>query len=152
MKKFFLTGALALALLLSNSTADAARYFTQGDNPGSSTPYGDNLKVGKYAQASDAKIYYEVYGKGNPILILHGGGVGSPYELGKILDELKKSHKLIVMSTRGHGRSEIGHEPLTYKQKADDALAVLDDLKISAPVQIIGFSDGAYTACFIPNV
>ena len=146
MKKFFLTGALALAFLLSNSTADAARYFTQGDNPGSSTPYGDNLKVGKYAQASDAKIYYEVYGKGNPILILHGGGVGSPYELGKILDELKKSHKLIVMSTRGHGRSEIGHEPLTYKQKADDALAVLDDLKISAPVQIIGFSDGAYTA------
>ena len=146
MKKFLLTGALALALLLSNSTADAARYFTQGDNPGSSTPYGDNLKVGKYAQASDAKIYYEVYGKGNPILILHGGGVGSPYELGKILDELKKSHKLIVMSTRGHGRSEIGHEPLTYKQKADDALAVLDDLKISSPVQIIGFSDGAYTA------
>ena len=50
------------------------------------------------------------------------------------------------MSTRGHGRSEIGHAPLTYKQKADDALGVLDALKISAPVQIFGFSDGAYTA------
>ena len=79
-------------------------------------------------------------------MILHGGGVGSPYELGKILDELKKSHKIIVMSTRGHGRSEIGHSPLTYKQKADDALAVLNDLGISAPIQILGFSDGAYTA------
>ena len=145
MKKIFLTGTLAMSLLIGNS-ADAARYFTQGDNPGSSTPYGDNLKVGAYVQAVDAKIYYEVYGKGEPILILHGGGVGSPYELGKILDELKKNHKLIVMSTRGHGRSEIGHEPLTYKQKADDALAVLDDLKISKPIQILGFSDGAYTA------
>ncbi len=122
------------------------RYFMQGDNPGSSTPYGDNVKVGKYAQAGDAQIYYEVYGAGEPILILHGGGVGSPYELGHLLDELKQSHKLIVMSTRGHGRSEIGHEPLTYAQKADDALAVLDAVNISAPVQILGFSDGAYTA------
>lgn len=130
-------------------TANAARYFMQGDTVGSPTPYGDNLKVGNYAQADDAKIYYEIYGAGEPILILHGGGVGSPYELGKILDELKKSHKLIVMSTRGHGRSEIGHSPLTYAQKADDALAVLDALKISAPIQILGFSDGAYTACEI---
>ena len=146
MKKFFLTGAIAATLIFNNSTTDAARYFMQGDKPGSSTPYGDNLKIGKYAQADDAKIYYEVYGKGTPILILHGGGVGSPYELGKILDELKKNHKLIVMSTRGHGRSEIGHSTLTYEQKATDALAVLDDLKINEPIQILGFSDGAYTA------
>ena len=145
MKKFFLAGAIVTSLLLGNSV-DAARYFTQGDKPGSSTPYGENVRLGKYAQAGDAKIYYEVYGAGEPILILHGGGVGTPYELGKILDKLKNNHKLIVMSTRGHGRSEIGHEPLTYKQKADDALAVLDALKISAPVQILGFSDGAYTA------
>ena len=146
MKKIFLAGAMVLTLLLANSTADALpRYFTQGDAPGSSTPYGDNLKVGHYVQAGDAKIYYEVYGKGKPILILHGGGVGTPYELGKILDELKRGHKLIVMSTRGHGRSEIGHSPLTYKQKADDALAVLDEVT-REPVQILGFSDGAYTA------
>lgn len=146
MRKIFFAGALSTVLLMSNAMVDAARYFTQGDNSGSLTPYGDNLKVGKYAQAHDAKIYYEVYGKGKPILILHGGGIGTPYEFGKILDELKKNHQLIVMSTRGHGRSEIGHEPLTYKQKADDALAVLNDIKISAPVQILGFSDGAYTA------
>ena len=122
------------------------RYFLQGDKSGSSTPYGDNFKVGQYVQAGNAKIYFEVYGAGEVILILHGGGVGSPYELGKILDALKENHKLIVMSTRGHGRSEIGHEPLTYKQKADDALAVLDAFKISEPIQILGFSDGAYTA------
>ena len=135
--------------IISSSTTDAARYFMQGDALGSTTPYGDNVTVGNYAQAGDAKIYYEVYGEGATILILHGGGVGTPYELGKILDELKKNHRLIVMSTRGHGRSEIGHSPLTYAQKADDALAVLNALKISSPVQILGFSDGAYTACEI---
>ena len=80
MKKIFLTGAIAISLLIGNS-ADAARYFIQGDKAGSSTPYGDNVKVGKYVQADDAKIYYEVYGAGEPILILHGGGIGTPYEL-----------------------------------------------------------------------
>lgn len=131
---------------MSKSTSDAARYFNQGEKIGSETPYGENISVGKYVLADDARIYYEVYGKGTPILILHGGGVGTPYELGKILDELKKMHKIIVMSTRGHGKSEIGHSKLTYKQKADDALAILDDLGLKEPIQLFGFSDGAYTA------
>ena len=120
------------------------RYFMQSETIGSPTSYGDN--GGFYVTADDAKIYYEICGAGEPILILHGGGIGSPYELGKILDALKENHRLIVMSTRGHGHSEIGHTPLTYKQKADDALAVLDAEKNFEPIQIFGFSDGAYTA------
>ena len=146
MNKKFLSGIVAVTLLFASSTANALpRYFTQGNSSGSSTPYGENIRVGNYVQADDAKIYYEVYGTGKPILILHGGGVGTPYELGKILDELKKNNQLIVMSTRGHGRSEIGHSPITYKQKADDAIAVLNKIT-REPVQILGFSDGAYTA------
>ena len=145
MKRKIFIGLLSFGLCCGSFSADAARYFTQGNNLGSSVPYGDNLKVGKYAQTSDAKIYYEVYGKGEPILILHGGGVGSPYEMGKIIDDLKKNHKVIVMSTRGHGRSEIGNSPLTYKQKADDAVAVLNSVGEKS-VKILGFSDGAYTA------
>ena len=145
VKKKFLIGLLSFGLIFGISSVDAARYFMQGDAKGSCTPYGDNVKVGKYAQVSDAKIYYEVYGKGAPILILHGGGVGSPYEMGKFIDDLKKNYQVIVMSTRGHGRSEIGHTPLTYEQKADDALAVIKEVT-NKPVKIIGFSDGAYTA------
>mgnify|MGYP002621679696 FL=1 len=145
MNKKILAGILSLSLIGGAVTADAARYFMQGDAKGVKTPYGDNVKIGQYVQTKDAKIYYEVYGKGEPILILHGGGVGSPYELGKIIDGLKKNHKVIVMSTRGHGRSEIGHTPLTYEQKANDALAVLNAAS-DKPVKILGFSDGAYTA------
>ena len=81
MKKFFV-GALTAALLFTSS-ADAARYFTQGDAAGSSTPYGDNLSVGNYVTADDAKIYYEVYGEGKPVFVFHGGGVGTPMKWGK---------------------------------------------------------------------
>lgn len=145
MKKTFLAGILSATLIFGNSSAESARYFMQGDKIGSSTPYGENLRGGNYVQSGDAKIYCEIYGKGDPILILHGGGVGSPYELGKILDELKKTHKLIVMWSRGHGKSEIGHSPISFEQKIDDVLAVLDKIT-QKPVQILGFSDGAYTA------
>ncbi len=145
MKKKFLIGLLSLSLIGGSDMVEAARYFMQFDAKGVKTPYGDNLKAGNYVQAGDAKIYYEVYGQGAPILILHGGGVGSPYEMGKLIDELKKNHKVVIMSTRGHGRSEIGHSPLTYEQKSTDALTVLNTIS-QEPVQILGFSDGAYTA------
>ena len=145
MKKKFLAGLTALSLFCGNITVDAARYFMQGDNQGSSVEYGNNLKVGKYAQTADAKIYYEVYGKGKPIVVLHGGGVNTPYDMGIFIDELKKNYKVIAVTTRGHGRSEIGNTPLTYEQKADDIIAVMNET-VDEPVQILGFSDGAYTA------
>lgn len=111
----------------------------------SMTPYGANDKAGHYVQADDAKIYYEVYGEGSPVLMLHGGMVGSAYELGRLIDLLKVDHQVIVMSTRGHGRSEIGHKPVTYEQRAADALAVLTAVT-NEPAMVIGFSDGAYAA------
>ena len=122
------------------------RYFMQPESVmGSDTPYGNNPAVGHYAQADDAKIYYEVYGEGQPIFVFHGGGVGTPYEMGSIIDRLRTDHQVVVVSTRGHGRSEIGHNPLTYEQKADDMIAVMRKIT-DAPAAIIGFSDGAYTA------
>lgn len=122
------------------------RYFTQPAGvKGSATPYGNNARAGHYVQAGDAKIYYEVYGKGKPLVVLHGGGVGSSYELGRLLDLLRKDFKVVAVTTRGHGRSEIGREPLTYEQKAQDVLAVLKEIT-DEPVILFGFSDGAYTS------
>ncbi len=112
---------------------------------GSETPYGVNSAVGRYVLAYDARIYYEVYGEGRPFFVFHGGGVGSPYELGKIIDELRKEFLVVVVSTRGHGRSEIGHKPLSYAQKADDMLAVMREMT-AHPAPVLGFSDGAYAA------
>lgn len=152
-KKSVLAGALlCLSLLISvacvaaTAPAGALRYFLQPpDVAGSATPYGNNAAAAHTVRAGDANIYYEVYGEGRPIFVFHGGGVGSPYELGKIIDELRKRYKVVVISSRGHGRSEIGHSPMTLRQKAEDMLAVME--KITAkPAPLLGFSDGAYTA------
>lgn len=109
-----------------------------------SIPYGDNLEAGKYVQAEDAKIYYEVYGKGQPIVILHGGGLGSTIEMAEFIDSLKSKYQVIAVSTRGHGKSEIGSKPMTYEQKANDIMAVIRAVT-NEPVTVLGFSDGAYT-------
>ena len=128
------------------------RYFTQPEGiAGSKTPYGDNAEAAHYVQAGDAKIYCETYGEGQPIFVLHGGGVGSSYELGAIIDRLRENYKVIIPSTRGHGRSEIGHSPLTYEQKAQDMLAVMSEIT-NKPAPILGFSDGAYTSYKIASL
>lgn len=110
-----------------------------------STAYGNNVSQGRYVQADDAKLYYEVYGTGKPVFIFHGGGVGTPYEMGRVIDELRKDQQVILVSTRGHGRSEIGHKPLTYEQKANDMIAVMKAVT-NEPAILLGFSDGAYSA------
>jgi pimeloyl-ACP methyl ester carboxylesterase len=108
-------------------------------------PYGNNPKAGRFAQAKDAKIYYEVYGKGQPIVLLHGGLFGSTVEMTDFIEKLKKNHQVIAISTRGHGKSELGTEPLTLEQRATDAMAVINAVTKDS-VTVIGFSDGGYAA------
>ncbi|UTA67362.1 alpha/beta fold hydrolase [Emticicia sp. 21SJ11W-3] len=108
-------------------------------------PYGANAPAGHYVRADDAKIYYEVYGSGQPIVLLHGGGFGSTIEMARFIDSLKTRYQVIAISTRGHGISEIGTKPVTYEQKANDVMAVMNAVT-QRPVIILGFSDGAYTS------
>jgi len=120
------------------------RYFMQATpSPGNETQYGNNPKAGHYANADDAKIYYEVYGKGKPIVVLHGGIFGSTYEMFQFIDSLKKNYQVIAVSTRGHGKSELGTEPITYEQKANDVMAAINAVTKDSVI-IVGFSDGAY--------
>ncbi|AXE21922.1 alpha/beta hydrolase (plasmid) [Runella rosea] len=114
-------------------------------------PYGANAKAGHYAKTKDANIYYEVYGKGQPIVLLHGGILGSTIEMAEFIDSLSKNFQVIAVSTRGHGKSEIGSLPITYEQKADDVLSVINVIT-KEKVVILGFSDGAYTSYKIASM
>ena len=126
--------------------APALRYFLQpADVRGSATPYGDNAAAAHRVRVGDADIYYEVYGEGEPIFVFHGGGLGSPYELGQVMDQLRGRYRVVVISSRGHGHSEIGHGPMSLRQKALDMLAVMEKIT-DKPAPVLGFSDGAYTA------
>lgn len=142
-----------LILLLFVSKAQAQQSIQGALQPVSKvykTPYGNNPSAGHYVQANDAKIYYEVYGgtalgKRQPIVILHGGILGSTIEMANFIDSLKQNFQVIAISTRGHGKSEIGSLPITYEKKANDVMAVINAITPDKAI-ILGFSDGAYTA------
>lgn len=64
-------------------------------------PYGDNTEAGHYLQVGDARIYYERYGKGPPVLLLHGGLFGSIGEFADVIQDLQRDHSVIAMALRG---------------------------------------------------
>lgn len=106
--------------------------------------YGNNTPAGRYVQSGDAKLYYEVYGAGEPIVLLHGGIMGYIDEMAGFIEKLQTDHLVIAMATRGHGKSEYGQGPITYELKAKDVMAVVNAVT-SDSVTVLGFSDGAYT-------
>src|SRR5688500_16639167 len=108
-------------------------------------PYGNNPGAGKYFNVGDAKIYYEIYGKGKPFVLLHGGVYGYIDEFEPFIKKLSESYQVICIATRGHGKSEIGKKDFTWEQRADDAFQVIRSITKDS-VLLLGFSDGGYSA------
>jgi pimeloyl-ACP methyl ester carboxylesterase len=137
--------ALGLHSYSQQQTPKHLRSFMQtSPSPANEIPYGANPKAGHYVNVGDAKIYYEVYGKGQPLVMLHGGILGATYDFAQLIDSLSKRFQVIAISTRGHGKSELGTTPFSYKQRANDALAVINAVTKDSAI-IFGFSDGGYT-------
>jgi pimeloyl-ACP methyl ester carboxylesterase len=138
----FLTVLLAVSNLYGQQNL---RRAFQPPNVVNKIPYGNNAKAGHYVQANDAKIYYEVYGKGQPIVVLHGGLFGSTVEMADFIDKLKQNYQVIAISLRGHGKSELGTEPVSLEQRANDAMTVINAVTKDSVI-VLGFSDGGYSA------
>lgn len=117
----------------------------------SEIPYGGNPSAGHYVNVGDAKIYYEIYGKGKPLVMLHGGIAGSTYEMAELIDNFSKYYQVIAISTRGHGKSGLGTQPHSYQQKAKDVIAVLNAVTKDS-VTVFGFSDGGYTGYYLASM
>lgn len=105
------------------------------------TPYGNNPEVGHYKQINGIKMYYEVYGSGKPLVLLHGNG-GSIRSQGGRIQYFKQNFQVIAIDSRGHGKSiDDSKKQLNYVQMADDVSVLLDSLKIK-DAYIWGQSDG----------
>jgi len=91
--------------------------------------------------ANGISIYYAVYGQGSPVILLHGGLANSDY-WGNQIKALAPHHTVIVMDSRGHGRSTRDSRPYGYDLMADDVVALMDALKVPK-ADIVGWSDGA---------
>ena len=93
-----------------------------------------------YAQVNDIQMYYAVFGKGEPLLLLHGGLGNSDY-WGNQVPAFAEHYRVIVADSRGHGRSTRSGQPYSYQLMASDVLALMDHLKIGKAA-IVGWSDG----------
>ena len=109
-------------------------------------PYGYNDSAGAYLRVDEhTRLYYETYGEGKPLLMLHGGVYGYIDEFSKLIPKLAENFQVICLATRGHVKSDIGKAPYTYEQRAEDALKLIKHLELSK-VTVIGFSDGGFAA------
>ncbi len=108
------------------------------------TPYGSNEAVGKYIKINEAQIYYEQYGKGEPLLLIHGNG-GKINDMGNQIDYFKSKYRVIIADNRGQGKSEVKTDSLTYNQITKDWEGLVDYLKLDS-INIVGWSDGGIIA------
>lgn len=97
-----------------------------------------------YANINGIRMYYDVRGHGDPVVLLHGGYVDS--DMWNIHSWLLSYHyQVIEIDSRGHGRSTDADVPITYEQMTDDTLALLDQLGVGK-AHFVGWSDGAVIA------
>lgn len=102
--------------------------------------YGSNSKAGKYFDNRGFKMYYEIYGKGQPLLIIHGNG-GSIQDFTNQIPFFEKNYKVIVADSRAQGKSIDNGDSLSYEMMTDDLNALLDHLHLDS-CYVIGWSDG----------
>jgi len=127
---------LALALVLAVRPALTAERWE--NLPPTPTPIPTD-RSGE-AQVNGISIHYAIYGQGSPVIFLHGGLANTDY-WGNQVPSVAAHHTVILMDSRGHGRSTRDSRPYGYDLMADDVTGLMDNLKI-ARADIVGWSDG----------
>jgi pimeloyl-ACP methyl ester carboxylesterase len=118
-----------------------------GDGTPQNIPYGDNPQAGQSVTINDIEMYYETYGSGDPLLLIHGNG-HSIANLNYQIEQFSKNYFVIVGDNRGHGKSGMGEGPLNYIQMMEDYNALLEKLGVS-DARVFGWSDGGILALLL---
>lgn len=102
--------------------------------------YGNNLKAGHYAPVNGIQLYYEVYGSGEPLILLHGNG-GSINSFSYQIPFFAKYYQVIAIDSRLQGKSGGSPDSISYELMASDFCALMDYLHIQS-ANVLGWSDG----------
>src|SRR5438094_1566729 len=97
--------------------------------------------TGRRVQVNGMRMYYEVSGAGEPLIVLHGAYMNIP-TMGAIIPELAKTHRVYALELQGHGRSTDIDRPITYPNLADDVAAFMDAVGLQK-ADVFGYSMGA---------
>ncbi|NUT06604.1 MAG: alpha/beta fold hydrolase [Hamadaea sp.] len=100
--------------------------------------------TGQYAEVNGINLYYETYGEGRPLILLHGG-LGSGEMFGPALAPFADHHQVILVDLQGHGRTADIDRPLDVALMADDIAALIDHLGLDRP-DVVGYSLGGGVA------
>jgi len=98
-----------------------------------------------YAPVNGLKMYYEIHGSGEPVVLLHGAFMAISGDWNNWINELAKTRKVIAIDMQGHGRTADIKRDITYENLADDISGLLDYLKIER-ADLVGYSLGAGAA------
>ncbi len=114
--------------------------FTTAFAQKNSIVYGSNPNAGHFAPVNGIQIYYESYGKGEPLILLHGNG-GSIHAFSHQIPFFEKYYHVIAIDSRLQGKSGGSADSISYDLMANDFCALLDYLHISS-AYVLGWSDG----------
>ncbi len=128
--------SLAAGLWLTSAASAEEIWQTLPRPPAMPAPVESGM-----APVGDIQMYYASYGRGEPVLLIHGA-LGNADDFGFQVPALAESHRVIVADARGRGRSTTSDQRYSYALMADDYVALLDHLKIDK-VALVGWSDGA---------
>lgn len=97
-----------------------------------------------YSEVNGLNMYYEIYGEGKPIVLIHGGGSTIQSSFEKLIPLLSKNRKVIAVESQVHGRTSDRNADLSFEQDADDIATLLKNLNIDK-ADFLGFSNGGTT-------
>ncbi|HVS98569.1 MAG TPA: alpha/beta hydrolase, partial [Puia sp.] len=109
--------------------------------------YGDNKAAGHYLATRGIRLYYETYGQGAPLLLLHING-GSINVFSNQIPYFSKHYRVIAVDSRAHGKSVDAGDSLTFEMMADDFNALLDSLHLDS-CYVVGWSDGGISGLLL---
>jgi pimeloyl-ACP methyl ester carboxylesterase len=147
MKKTILIHTIILfSILASCSDRHKPKEIVNPNNNSNQLKMNKNtfIKNG-YSDVNGIKMYYEIYGEGEPLVLIHGGGSTIETNFAKIIPLLAKKRQVIAMELQSHGRTADRSKPLSFQQDADDVATLLNNLQVTK-ADILGFSNGGQTA------
>jgi pimeloyl-ACP methyl ester carboxylesterase len=119
----------------------AILFFTVFQSNGKQTTPVDS----GYVAVNGIKVYYEVYGQGRPIVLLHGAFYTIQMNWGQLIPELSKTRKVIAIELQGHGHSPFSDRKMVFPTLASDVEGVMDHLKVDS-ADVVGYSMGGSVA------
>ena len=111
---------------------------------GQAVPYGHNPAAGRYQLVHGVRLYYEIYGTGKPLLLIHGNG-GSIQDFKSTIPYFARKYQVIAVDSRAHGKSVDRGDSLSFELMADDFAALLTSRHVDS-AYVLGWSDGGINA------